>query len=198
MADLVIPQGRLRLQQGGTLDRPTIWGSLRYGGHGNDFNVLYFEGGVRQPPEERRQRAMATPTKPPSNPVFRQPVTLRDLPRQSSYEPGERPRNARPLLEYLRQLTLQTDLPVVADCEYRSKEQDKDGTWLRQQWWLASDIVDRPLAEALDLLCADFEYEWQFQEGVLLLRSKRWYQDRSERAYVYPAKKIPEAPNSIR
>jgi hypothetical protein len=194
MADLVVPQGRIRLQRGGTWDRPTVWGSLRYGSHGNDFNVLYFEGGVRQPPEERRKQAVATPTRSPSNPTFRQKVTLHDLPRQGFYEPGERPKNARPLSEYLQQLAVQTELPIVANCEYKSKEQDKDGTWLRQQWWLASDIVDRPLTEALDLLCADFEYEWQFREGVLIMRPKRWYQDRSDRAYVYPSKKLPEAP----
>jgi len=192
--DLVVPQGRIRLQMGGTLDRPTIWGSMRYGSHGNDFNVLYFEGGVRQPPEDRRKQAAALRSKRPSATAFQQKVTLRDVPRQGYYEPGERPKGGRPLLEYLRQLAAQTDLPIVADCDYKSKEQDRDSMWLRQQWWLASDIVDRPLAEALDLLCADFEYEWQFQDGVLLLWQKRWYQERSDRAYVYAPKRIPEGP----
>lgn len=194
VADLVASQGQVRLQRGGTWDRPTVWGSLRYGSHGNDFNVLYFEGGVRQPPEDRRKQAAATPTKPPGNATFREKVTLRDIPRPGFYEPGERPKSARPLLEYLQQLAAQTELPIVANCEYKGREQDKEGTWLRQQWWLASDIVDRPLTEALDLLCADFEYEWRFREGVLILRPKRWYQDRTDRAYVYPPKKIPEAP----
>ena len=183
-ADLVT-QGRLQLQIGGTLDRPTIWASMRFGNHGVDHNLLYAEGFSRQPPADRRRQARTRPTTVPKAPAFRRKVTLRDRPRKTAGD-GERPTGARPLAEYLRDLSTQVNLPIVAECAYKNREQDPDQKWLREQWWLSADIVDRPLAEALDLLCVDFEYEWRYQDGLLLLRPYRWFADPAEQGYRYP------------
>lgn len=197
IADLVVPQGQLKLQVGGSLDRPTIWCGLRYGNHGMLKNLLYAEAAVRQPPEERRKTAGKNPSKVPDDPRLRQKVTLKDRPRQKKaiVERGERPEGSRPLAEYLQQLWEQTDLPAIAECDYKPR----DLNWLRGQWWLAADTVQRPLAEALDLLCADFEFEWQFREGTLLLRPKRWFAPLDEQGSIpfkedRPAKSGPGDP----
>ncbi len=82
----------------------------------------------------------------------------------------------------MKDLARQVSLPIIAGCEYKPK----DNQWLRKQWWLAADIADKPLAEALDLLCADFEYEWRFHQGVLLLRPQRWYVPPEQRGEMDP------------
>lgn len=185
LSDVVVSQGQIKLQFGGTVDRPTIWGSMRYGNNGTHFNLLYPEAFARQPPEDRRREVRARPTRPPSQAHFRKTVTLKDRAPKSGFE-YERPAGARPLAEYLSQLAKQVDIPIVADCEYQSPEKDKGNYWLRAQWWLGADIIDRPLAEALDLLCADFEYEWEFKGGALLLRPRRWFMPLKDRGYVVP------------
>lgn len=190
IADLVVPEGRIKLQIGGTLDNPTIWSVMQYGPHGTHTNLLYAEAATRQPPEHRREHARLHHSKVPLDSRFHQKITLRDHPRPKNIhlERGERPPNARPLAEYLQQLEKQVALPIVAECEHKPK----DASWLRQQWWLAADIVERPLSEALDLLCADFEFEWQFREGTLLLRPKRWFVPPDQRGYVYPKQDPPQ------
>lgn len=100
-------------------------------------------------------------------------------------EQGERPPKAAPLAVLLQQVAEQVDVPILAECEYEPK---KPG-WSNRQWWLAADIVDEPLTRALDLLCADFEYEWRFSEGMLLLRPRLWFAQEKERQYVVPEPK---------
>jgi hypothetical protein len=166
---------------------------MRYGRHGNDFNVVYADPFGRQPASERRIAAIASPSKPPDAPAFRRRITLRDTHRSGGLEAGERPPAALVLAEYLRELDRQTNLPILADCAYVQRENDPGGRWRREQSWLTADIVERPLAETLDLLCADFEYEWEYREGALILRPIRWYAEPSERGYVYPKARFDEA-----
>jgi hypothetical protein len=177
-----IAQGRISIRNGGTVDRPTIWVCLRYGQSGSNFNLLYAEGWTREPPQERRKRAKGHPSRTPDDVRFSQKITLSDKPRKSYFEPGVRPTEAYPLAEYLEQLADQVKVPIIAECDF----QPKDKNWLYQQWWLAADIVERPLAETLDMLCADFEYEWQFKEGVLILRPKRWFLPPDQQGYQFP------------
>src|SRR5207253_2778662 len=87
---------------------------------------------------------------------------------------------AKALVPLLQDLAKQIPMPVLAATDYRPHPEEtpdpaKDGRWLRDEWWLAAPIVDQPLPKALDMLCADFEYEWRFHRGVLQLRHKRWY-----------------------
>jgi hypothetical protein len=114
-------------------------------------------------------------------------VTLRDVKRSSALDAGERPERAKPLADLLRELASQVNIPILAECDYRPKEAD----WLRAQWWLAEDIVEEPLTRALDLLCADFEYEWRFEHGALLLRPSRWYLEPIARTGRDPTSPLP-------
>jgi hypothetical protein len=181
--DLLPERGVLELRLGGRLDRPTIWGRLTTGYIGMVHNLLYAEAAARQPPSARR-RALPR-RKPPKEAPLLKKVTLRDHPRPATAPtfPGERPAKARPLAEFLDLLRTEAGLPIVAECEYRPQ----DAEWLRAQWWLAADIIERPLYEALDLLCADFEYEWEFRGGMLLLRPQRWWTEPEERGERPPA-----------
>ncbi len=180
---IVAREGVIHLRFGGTLDRPTVWARLQYGPDAYSVNMLYAEAWARHSPEERRREAEAAPSRVPPDPRFKQKVTLRDpVHRSGPYIAGERPPKASPLAEFLGDLADQLDLPMLAECEYRSK----DAKWLGEQWWLAADLVEQPLARALDLLCADFEYEWRFRDGVLLLRPRLWFVSPEERGYVFP------------
>lgn len=38
----------------------------------------------------------------------------------------------------------------------------------------------QPVARLLDRVATEMEYDWRFEEGVLLLRNRRWYRDRPE------------------
>jgi hypothetical protein len=173
----------LQVGIGGTVDRPTVWTRISADRQGVDSNILYSEGWTRHPPASRRQAARASPTKPPQDPRLRRKVSLKDIEKRPRAAPGERPAGARPLAEYLKQLATQCPtLVMLAECDYRPK----DDAWMRQQWWLAEDIIDAPLHEALDLLCADFEYEWKFAEGALLLRPRLWFLEPDQRSYRLP------------
>lgn len=175
--------GTLQLQFGGTPDRPTVWGRLRVGGgFGMDTNLLYAEGWTRQPASERRQAPLARRRKPVDDSRFKTRVSLTDLVKRTGVEVGERPEKGRPLAVLLQELGKQIDLPVLAECDYKPK----DAEWLRKQWWLSAEIVKQPLSRALDLMCADFEYEWRFEEGAILLRPATWYLEPAEREYRYP------------
>lgn len=179
-----VRDGWIVLLPGGTADRPTVWACIRYGrnGGGVDGNLLESVGLMRRPPEERRQEARTRPSRMPNDARFAKPVTLKEPASRKHLEPGERPPGAKPFAAYLKDLAKQISMPIVAECEYKQK----DDRWLRGQEWLAADITDRPLHEALDLLCADFEYEWHFEEGALLLRPRLWFAPQAEREYVYP------------
>lgn len=174
--------GTFRLALGGTPDRPTVWSSLNFGAHGVVTNLLYAEAGSRQPPQERRAEARAFPTKTPNDPRFQQRVTLTDPALKSAHAAGERPPGAKPLAVLLKELARQTHLPVLAECDYRPR----DSAWMTEQWWLAEEIRNTPLHQALDLLCADFEYEWRFEAGHLVLRSRYWYLDPGVKAAKFP------------
>jgi hypothetical protein len=177
-----IEEGTFSLRIGGTFDRPTVWASLTSGGHGFHSNLLYAEAWGRHEPADRRREARGNPTKPPRDPRFLKRVTLRDPERKKPTESGNRPPGAKPLAELLYDLSRQVELPLLAECEYLPQEKD----WLARQWWLAAEIEDRPLHEALDLLGADFEYEWKFEGGVLLLRPRLWFLDPEDRKYLSP------------
>jgi hypothetical protein len=180
--DFVTREGHIQMKVGGTPDRPTIYAEMHYGKDGIEHNLLYNEGTTRQPPQERREQAKRKPSKPPRDPRFKKKVTLRDPAVNGAEQPGERPPKAKPLAELLQDLAGQVNLPIVAECEYKPREV----RWLRRQWWLAEEIVDTPLTEALDLLCADFEYEWRFMDGFLLLRPRLWFLEPAQRQYIYP------------
>ncbi len=180
---IVSREGGLTLKIGGTLDRPTVYAEFKYGRDGVVHNLLYNEGTTRQPPEERRREAEAVPTRPPRDARFKKAVSLRDPAiHQWRESPGERPAKAKPLAELLQDLAGQVDLAIVAECEYRPK----DARWLRQQWWLGGELEEVPLSRALDLLCADFEFEWRFLDGFLLFRPRLWFADPEQRVYVWP------------
>jgi len=173
---------------GGTPNRPTIWMVLKVGGHGILHNLLYADGlqRVRQPPAERRVQATLNPSRVPKDKRFMVKVSLRDElldgAREAAATPPRRPTGAKPLAILLQDLVAQTELPILAECDYRPD----DAKWLREQWWLAEDIEEKPLPEALDLLCADFEYEWEFSQGFLILRPRLWFAGPEERSYIVP------------
>jgi len=179
--DLVTRDGQIDLITAGTPDRPTIFARLSYGRDFVEYNLLYNEGVTRQPPADRRRLALARPSKTPPDQRFKLRISLKDGPREPS-EPGQRPAGAKPLAALLQALAAQVDLPILAECDYKPK----DARWLRDQWWLEEDIVKQPLPRALDLLCADFECEWRFHDGFLLLRPRLWFLEPSQRVYSYP------------
>jgi hypothetical protein len=181
-----ILSGTIRLAIGGSAARPTVWMTLRAGQDGRDVNLLYAEGWTRQPPQERRREAQSRPTPVPKDPRFRTKVTLREPASRAGLQPGERPPGAKPLGALLKELSEQVDLPLLAEVEHRLPKDDPDGRWLRKQWWLAADLVKRPLPEVLDMLCADFECEWRFEHGFLLIRPRLWFLEPEEREYVFP------------
>jgi len=180
--------GSIRLSIAGRPDRPTIWVAMKYGTQGFEGNLLYFEGGfARELPKERRQRVEAAPSRAPDDPRFKQKVTLRDPDREKVHdEPGARPPEARPLAPLLEELAKQVKIPIVAECENVAREKPEYRVWVNRQEWLPEDIVDQPLTKALDLLCADFEMEWRFEQGALLLRPRLWYVAPGEREFVVP------------
>jgi len=179
-------RGTVRLSFGGTPDRPTVWLRLTDGREGSDVNLLYAEGWTREPPEERRREARAHPTTPPRDARFRLKVTLRDPAPRGGIQRGDRPPGAKPLAAFLQDLGRQMDIPILAECEHKLPREDPGARWLRKQWWLAADIVQRPLSEALDLLCADFECEWGFERGFVVVRPRLWFLEPDERGYSYP------------
>lgn len=161
----------LRLEIGGTVDRPTVFATITHGYHGVKANLLYAEAVVRQPPSERREARV--PRKIdflPGHPLMRT-VTLRDPASRVGLERGERPLKAVPLAKLLKDLANQGVPPIISACDYQPKNKE----WLATQWWLGSDIVDQRLHKALDLICADFEYEWEYRDGMVLLWPSRWY-----------------------
>jgi hypothetical protein len=178
--------GTAQLRLGGTPQRLTVWLQLLVGQEGVDTNLLYAEGWTRQPPQERRREAQSRPTPVPKDPRFRTKVTLREPASRAGLQPGERPPGAKPLGALLKELSEQVDLPLLAEVEHRLPKDDPDGRWLRKQWWLAADLVKRPLPEVLDMLCADFECEWRFEHGFLLIRPRLWFLEPEEREYVFP------------
>jgi hypothetical protein len=173
------PPDTLRLSLGGTPQRPTVWMTAMQGFSGRELNLLYAEGWSREPPEERRKRMTRRGRDYPENHPLRKLVTLREPASRRSLERGERPRGARPLAEFVQQLAAQGSVTIAAECDY----QPRNASWLGQQWWLAADIVKEPLHRALDLLCSDFEYEWEYVDGVILLRPEAWYLEPAEREY---------------
>jgi hypothetical protein len=136
--------------------------------------------GTREPPKERRKGLPKS--RYARNSQLQDKVTLREPASRKRLDAGERPPGAKSLATFLKELSKQAEIPILAECEYRPK----DVAWLRKQWWLADDIVDRPLYEALDLLCADFEYEWRYQGGIVLLRPRLWYVEPAQRGYAGP------------
>jgi hypothetical protein len=76
-----------------------------------------------------------------------------------------------PLAKLLKDLAEQGVPPLISACDYKPRNKE----WLATQWWLGSDIIDQPLHKALDLICADFEYEWEYRDGMVLLWPSRWY-----------------------
>lgn len=163
--------------------------SIRTRKRGSDINLLYAEGWARQPPAERRAEILARPTPVPNHPTFRRRVTLKDPKGARSARQAERSDGALPLLPLLEQLSKQIDLPIVAQCDYRPRAEEPRNpetlrqaeVWLNNQLWLGEPILDEPLAKALDLLCADFEYEWAFKDGAIALRHRRWFLPEEER-----------------
>ena len=181
----MIQDGSLLLSLGGTPDRPTVWAGLRHEramGVQPSFNLLDVVAFQKQPPSDRRRELRQRPSKRSTVEELQRRVSLRDPAVAKPHEAAERPAGAKPLAILLEDLSNQTGIPVVAECEYRAK----DTRWLQSQWWLASEIVSRPLDEALNLLCADFEYEWEFRDGILLLRPLLWYLKSGDREYRYP------------
>jgi hypothetical protein len=173
LRDTVRDEGSLELRVTGTIDRPNIQGTLHCGRgrtHQSEFSLLYPELGLRQPPDERRAELPKTRRRS-DDPWLSARITLREPASRRGLAPGERPRSARPLATLLDELAAQAQLPVIADCAYQPKNEE----WLKSQWWLAEDLVNTPLAEALDLLCADFESEWFFIKGAIVVRSKYWF-----------------------
>lgn len=175
--------GWLRLMMGGSLENPTILAQFDHSGGAFSSNILDSVGIFREPPEERRKRRKKSAT--PDDPRFKKVVSLRDGPYPRTLEPGERPPKAKPLALLLTELARQMKMPIIAECEYRPGDQ----AWLRKQWWLGGDIVSRPPAEALDLICSDFECEWSFESGFVRLRPRDWYLDPADRGYRFPTDK---------
>ncbi len=201
--DLLMSTGRMMLQIGGVPERPTIWLRGQSTNGGSVCNLCYAEGWVRQSPAARRAAALANPSPVPAHPEFKKKVTLRDPDGPGSASSGERPEGAMPLLPLVEQLAKQLSVPIVVQCDFRprpeddpNKDPEPDRTrrlnraWLRDQWWLGEEIRDAPLARALDLLCADFEYAWSFRRGVLCLRHSRWYLPEEWRQHGRPLEKL--------
>ncbi len=184
--DTVASEGEISLQVGGTLDRLTVGANLQYGTDGFGGNLLYLEGWARHPPEERRRENAASFSSRSPDRRLNQLVTLREPASRKRLERGERPPSAKSLAILLVELAAQVELPLVAECEFVPRRADRNGAWLNQQWWLAADIVEEPLYRALDLLCSDFEFEWRFEEGVLLLKPRLWFVPPEERGYRTP------------
>jgi hypothetical protein len=163
----------VRLELVGPPDRLTVLFVEVRSFTGRTHNLLYREGWGIQPPEERRQeRPPRRRRLPEGHPLLRR-VTLREPAPRRGVERGERPPGARPLAPFLEELARQARLPHLAECDYRPR----DGDWLGAQHWLAADIVNEPLHTALDLLAADFDCEWDYDEGerIVVLRPFRWY-----------------------
>lgn len=179
-----ILKGTLDLALGGTLDRPTIWACLRpQSGRGGSFrNLLDQEAMSREPPMERRNALREKKPKPPEDVRLRRRLSLRDPALARRRTPGERPPGAKTPAEVLRELAIQTGMPLFAECEYRPRE----GGWRGAQWWMAADIIDQPLHEALDLICADFEMAWEFVDDTLLIRPRLWFLEPKDRRYRFP------------
>ncbi len=202
--------GAMKLQIAGPPSRPTVWQSIEFGNGGSDTNLCYAEGWVRQSPASRRAAALANPSAVPNDPLFKARVSLRDPQGAASAQSGERPPDALPLLPLVEQLAKQLDVPVVVQCDYRPRPEEVKGGksnprldrgWLRDQWWLGEAIREVPLARALDLLCADFEYEWSFRRGVVCLRHSRWYLPEEWRMHGRPLESVilsPPMPGGLR
>jgi hypothetical protein len=183
-----VERGSLAMKLGGSIDRPTIWANQSYGQAGHGYNLLYNEGIYPQPPQERRRGAEALPSSVPTDPRFKKKVSLNDPGNRPAIpvELGQRPPDCKPLAILLQDLGWQVDMPILAECEYRRKGEGPDPEWLRRQWWLPDDILDEPLPHVLDLLCADFEYEWRFKGGALLFRPRLWFAEPEQRRSVVP------------
>lgn len=93
--------GYLRVALGGTADRPTVMATVMYGFTGTTANLLYAEGMVRQPPEERRAERQRRRLQLPANHPLLRTVTLREPADRSGLERGERPRLAKPMAKFL-------------------------------------------------------------------------------------------------
>ena len=187
--DVVAEHGFVSLGLGGTPLRPTMWMLVRTRADGVFQNLLYREpNDTFLGPRERRPDAEQSPSSVPKDEPFRARLTLRDPAISREPNPRRRPAGAKPLTLLLEELSKQTGVPILADCDYQPENLD----WLRQQWWLGAEIENEPLPRALDLLCSDFEYEWRFERGALLLRSRLWFMDEVEarRRYVYPEKEL--------
>jgi len=181
--DIFTREGVFHLNAQGRLDRPTVIASIVYGRDAMSSNILYHEAptfGEREPPADRRQGLVAS--RVPRDRRFRQKVTLMIEERNPKADPRLRPGNAKPLAVLLQDLGGQVDVPILADCEHKPG----DLRWKAQQEWLAESIEDKPLAEALDLLCADFQYEWRFVDGFLTLRPRLWFATPEQRSYKLP------------
>ena len=48
--------------------------------------------------------------------------------------------------------------------------------------------MDQPLHEALDLLCSDFEYEWETVDRTVILRPRLWFLAPEERRPKIPGR----------
>ncbi len=173
--------GNIRLVTGGTPDRPTVHMMVRGVNAATTVNLLYAEGWTREDPSARRRAARRHPTAEPGDPRFKKLVSVKD----SAYrfkqggESGTRPPNALPLAPLLRDLSVQASIPILAQTDYHPRDGEDENSeavarWVRSQWWMAEAIESEPLTRALDLLCADFEMEWEFKHGTILIRPKRW------------------------
>ena len=183
-------EGWIVVQSGGPPDRPTVYVAVNTRQGGFNGNLLYAEGWVRQDPAERRNVALANPTPVPRVALFRKKVTVTDPSFPKSDYTLERYDNALPLLPLMEQIAGQVDVPFVIATDFRPRPEEvaartnnpkKDEAWRRGQWWLSGRILEQPLGRALDLLCADFEYEWTYADGVIALRHRRWYLPEAER-----------------
>lgn len=157
--------GCLRIYLKGTWSRPELGAQFRYDRDSGSVSSLSSLSVVPDPGDRRggiRWSAV------PRHAAFKKKVSLIDTgrPKEGHFFGGERPPGALPLQPYLMQLSRQVDLPIVAECAYK----EKDIEWLAKQWWIPATIKDEPLPRALDLLGADFEYEWQFREGAIVLK----------------------------
>lgn len=161
-----IPEhGAMRLFLSGTWSRPELQVKFRFDKGGGGVTTLTATSVDPDPADRRLGMQWA---RVPEHPEFKKKITLTDTgrPKGGYFSGGERPPNALPMQPLLKQLSEQVNLPIIAECDYKLK----DPLWLAKQWWMLKQIKDEPLSRALDLLCADFEYEWEFREGVLLLR----------------------------
>jgi len=196
-------EGRFQMQVAGPPDRLTVWLDIGTPGPKVSTNLLYAEGWTRQPPAERRAVALAKPT-PARTALLRRKVTLRDPQGPRSATIAERPEGALPLLPLVEELAAAAGAAFVVQTDFHPRPEDEAARkvdpravrrWLGAQWWLGEPIVDQPLALALDLLCADFEYEWTTRGEVIALRHRRWYLPEEERSRGKPRTPLfPRAP----